>query len=65
MDDECFIVNYIMNALKNSTNNTKQNNNYKISKNGCEQENNAALNIEDLECVVYDKAGVLKNVSKE
>lgn len=63
MDDECFIVNDIMNALNNSTNNTKRNNNYKISKNRCEQENNATLNIEDLECVVYDKAGVLKNIN--
>ncbi|KAF0715859.1 Uncharacterized protein FWK35_00033945, partial [Aphis craccivora] len=31
--------------------------------NRCEQENNEIINIDDLECVVYDEAGVLKNVN--
>lgn len=63
-DDECFTVDDIMNALKNSSNNNKRNNNnYNISRNRCEQENNEIINIDDLECVVYDEAGVLKNVN--
>lgn len=63
-DDECFTVDDIMNAVKNSTGHTtKNNNNYKISIDRCKQENNAIINIEDLDCVVYDEAGVLKNVN--
>lgn len=63
-DDECFTVDDIMNALKNSSNNNKRNNNsFNISRNRCEQENNEIINIEELECVVYDEAGVLKNVN--
>lgn len=63
-DDDCFTVDDIMNALKNSSNNNKRNNNsYNISRNRYEQENNEIINIEELECVVYDEAGVLKNVN--
>lgn len=63
-DDACYTVDDIMNALKNSTGHTtKKNNNYKLSIDRRKQENNAIINIEDLECVVYDEAGVLKNVN--
>lgn len=63
-DDECFTVDDIMNALKNSTSNTKRNNNnYNTSRNKCEQKNNEIINIEVLQCVVYDEAGVLKDVN--